>query len=93
MAGANPFRGSDPGLSGISGNPLASGEWSVGTDFPNAVRYFYIGSAGSVTILRASDGVAVTFPNLQAGSYLFAGARQLSATTIVSPTANIIPHE
>lgn len=90
---SNPFDTSNPGLTGISGKPLLSSEWSVGSPFPNACRYFFVASTGDITIARASDGGSVTYPGVQAGSWLFVGASQIVATTIASPTTNIIPHE
>lgn len=86
---ATPYDTMRPGLNGFSNKPFAVTPHDS-TDFTNTSRYFYVGTAGNVVLVR-EDGTAVTYTNVQAGSYILAAGKRINSTNTTA--SNIVGHE
>lgn len=75
---ANPFETMSPGLTGVSGMPFEVTPHDS-TDFANTARYFYVGGAGNVALVR-NDATVVTFVGVPAGAYILAGGKRINST-------------
>lgn len=82
------FDDMSPGLVGISKKPFAVTP-SDATDFTTPSRYFQVGVAGTVAVVRM-DGTVVSY-TVPAGGYIFSVAKRVNATGTTA--SSIVGHE
>lgn len=62
---------------------------SDSTNFTRYVSYFYVGGAGNMVLVK-DDGTTVTYSNIPAGQYIWAGGRRVNSTNTTA--TNIVAH-
>lgn len=89
MSGASNYRSGDS-LSDPAHD--ATNTWSLDTTFTQgATRGVFVGADGNLTVLMIS-GTTVTFTGVKAGTVLPIRCTQIkTATTVASPTTNLVP--